>query len=238
MARRTGTGTTRSARTNPSLSRERILAAAVELADEAGIEALSMRRLGQRLGVDPMSLYYHVGDKDDLLDGLAESVVAEIAPATAEAETDTGRTEADWQPTLRRTILAARSTMLRHPWAAGVIESRATPGAATMRHMEVVLATLRRGGFSVDLAHHALHVLGSRVLGFSQDLFDDRGADEPDPDEAARMARSWATAFPNIAELAMAVRHDGGLGGCDDDEEFRFGLDLILDGLERHRAPT
>jgi len=231
MARRTGTGTTRATRATPSLSRERILAAAMELADQDGIDALSMRRLGQRLGVDPMSLYYHVGDKDDLLGGLAETVVAESTPPA-------GGDDADWRTTLRATILAARSTMLRHPWAAGVIESRATPGPATMRHMEVVLATLRRGGFSVDLAHHALHVLGSRVLGFSQDLFDDRGAGDADPDEAARMARAWAEAFPNIAELAMAVRHDGGLGGCDDDVEFRFGLDLILDGLEGRRAAS
>ena len=157
-----------------------------------------MRRLGQRLGVDPMSLDYHVGDKDDLLYGLAESVVAEIAPATAEAGTDTGAgSEADWQPTLRRTILAARSTMLRHPWAAGgdrvASDARRRDHAATWRWSS---PRSRRGGFSVDLAHHALHVLGSRVLGFSQDLFDDRGADEPDPEEAARMARSWATRLP------------------------------------------
>jgi len=229
MARRTGTGTTRGTRTTPSLDRERILAVAVELADEDGIDALSMRRLGQRLGVDPMSLYYHVGDKDDLLDGLGDTVVGEI-------ERPSGEHAGDWRASLRETILAARSTMLRHPWAAGVIESRATPGPATMRHMELVLATLRAGGFSLGLAHHALHVLGSRVLGFSQDLFDDRGASDPPPDEAARMARAWAEAFPNIAELAIAVRHDGGLGGCDDDVEFRFGLDLILDGLERRRV--
>ena len=227
MPRRTAIGTPRPARTQGALSRDRILAVAVELADEGGIATLSMRRLAQRLGVDPMSLYNHVRDKEDLLDGLAETIVGEIeAPPVTD----------DWRSTLAATILAARSTMLRHPWAAGVIESRATPGPATMRHMEVVLRTLRDGGFSVDLAHHALHVLGSRVLGFSQDLFDDRAADEPDPDEAARMARAWATAFPSIAELAMAVRHDGGLGGCDDDVEFRFGLDLILDGLEERRT--
>jgi AcrR family transcriptional regulator len=226
MPRRAATGTPRPARTQRALSRERILAVAVELADEDGLETLSMRRLGQRLGVDPMSLYNHVRDKEDLLDGLGEAIVGEIdAPPAA----------ADWRGTLRATILAARATMLRHPWAAAVIESRVTPGPATMRHMERVLRTLRDGGFSVDLAHHALHVLGSRVLGFSQDLFDDRAADEPDPEEAARMARTWATAFPAIAELAMAVRHDGGLGGCDDDVEFAFGLDLILDGLEQRR---
>ena len=125
--------------------------------------------------------------------------------------------------------------MLRHPWAAAVIESRETPGPATMRHMEVVLADLRRGGFTIDLAHHGLHVLGSRVFGFSQDLFDDH--ERPNPDTQARQpSRATGRGVPNIAELAMAVRHEGGLGGCDDDEEFRFGLDLILDGLERRRA--
>jgi AcrR family transcriptional regulator len=197
------------------------------LADTDGIDGLSMRKLGGVRGVDPMSLYNHVRDKDDLFDGIADAIVGEIRPTTDGA---------DWKSSLRATVLAARDTMLRHPWAAGVLESRVTPGPATMRYMEAVLGTLRDGGFSIDLAHHGLHVMGSRIFGFSQDLFDDKSEPVPDPAALSAMSAAMAQDYPNIAELALAVRHEGGLGGCDDDVEFRFGLDLILDGLERLRA--
>jgi AcrR family transcriptional regulator len=226
MPRRTATAERRTPRIAPTLSRDKIVATAIDLADAEGIDGLSMRKLGQALGVDPMSLYNHVRDKDDLLDGVADAIVAEIRPTTDAAS---------WKSSLRETVLAARRTMLRHPWAAAVLESRDTPGPATMRYMEVVLGTLRAGGFSIDLAHHGLHVLGSRIFGFSQDLFDDKAEPIPDQDALATMAESMAANFPNIAELAMAVRHEGGLGGCDDDVEFEFGIDLILDGLERLR---
>jgi hypothetical protein len=102
--------------------------------------------------------------------------------------------------------------------------------------MERALGILRDGGFSLDLAHHAMHVLGSRIFGFSQDLYDDSAASMVDPAQAALLASQMAGAYPNIAELAIAVSHEGGLGGCDDDVEFAFGLDLVLDGLERLRA--
>ena len=225
MPRRTATRTRRPARVQPNLTRDRITAVAVEIADRDGIESLSMRKLGQTLGVDPMSLYNHVRDKDDLLDAMADAVVGEI---------DIPSDDRDWMTSLRQVLLSARTAMLRHPWAAGVLESRVTPGPATMHHMEVVLGIVRRGGFSMDLAHHGLHVLGSRVFGFSQDLFDDKSEPVPDPDALQEIAAQMA-AYPNIAELALAVRHEGGLGGCDDDVEFRFGIDLILDGLERLR---
>ena len=105
-----------------------------------------------------------------------------------------------------------------------------------MRHMEAVLGTLRRGGFSIDLAHHGLHALGSRVFGFSQDLFDDKSEPVPDAEALTEISQDLAGDYPNIAELALAVRHEGGLGGCDDDVEFAFALDLILDGLDRLRG--
>jgi AcrR family transcriptional regulator len=209
------------------LSKERVLRTAVDLADRGGTEAVSMRKLGQELGVDAMSLYHHVKDKDDILDGIVDVIVGEI---------ELSPPGADWKTALRRQVIAARRVMLRHPWAPGVIESRNEPGPATMRYMEAVLANIRDGGFPLDLAHHAMHVLGSRVLGFNQDLFDDAAANRVEPEVAALMARQLAGTYPYIAELAVAVRHDGGLGGCDDDVEFAFGLDLILDGLERLRA--
>ena len=210
------------------LSRERVLVAAVDLADRGGLEAVSMRKLGLELGVEAMALYRHVRNKDDLLDGIVDAVVAEI---------DTRSIDGDWKATLRRRVLAARQVMLRHPWAPRVIEEQATAGPATLAYMESVLAIILDGGFSLDLAHHALHVLGSRVLGFNQDLFDDKNEAAPTPEMAAMIARSMAD-YPRISELARAVSHEGGLGGCDDDVEFAFGLDLILDGLERLRATS
>jgi AcrR family transcriptional regulator len=227
MARRTVVQERRRPRGAEPLSRERILEAAIDLADRDGIDSLSMRRLADALGVDPMSLYNHVRDKGDLLDGVADRVVAEIELP----EAATG----DWAATMRATILSARNAMLRHPWVAGVVASRVQPGPATMRYMDAVFGILLDGGFSIELSHHALHVLGSRVLGFTQDLWNDSPETRADPETQAIMARQLAAAFPRLGELAMAASHEGGLGGCDDDIEFAFGLDLILDGLERRR---
>ena len=210
----------------PTLTRARVVEAAIELADRAGIGAISMRKLGQELGVEAMSLYTHVEGKDDLLDGMADAVVAAIPNEPSAGS---------WKHELRRTILDARATLVRHPWAAGVIETRAEPGPATIGYMDRVAAIMLGGGFSADLAHHALHVLGSRVLGFSQDLFDDKA--EVDPEATATVARQLADAYPSVAAIAFAASHEGGLGGCDDDVEFAFGLDLILDGLERRSQP-
>jgi AcrR family transcriptional regulator len=207
------------------LNRARVLQAAVDLADRDGIDSVSMRRLGQHLGIEAMSLYTHIRGKGDLLDGMVDAVVGEI-PIDVEGP--------DWGTTLRRTILSARRVMLRHRWAARIIETRSTPGPSTLRYMEAVTGILLDGGFTVDLAHHAMHVLGSRVQGFSQDLYDDSGI--PDPEAAAVWAAQLASVYPNIGALAMAASHEGGIGGCDDDYEFAFGLDLMLDGLERRRV--
>jgi RNA polymerase-binding transcription factor DksA len=124
--------------------------------------------------------------------------------------------------------------MLSHPWAARVIETRAEPGPATISYMDAIAAILLDGGFNVELAHHGLHVLGSRVLGFNQDLFDDKSA--VDPDTAAAVAHELARLYPSVGAIALAASHEGGLGGCDDEVEFEFGLDLILEGLERERV--
>jgi len=209
------------------LSRDRVLHVAVELADRSGLEALSMRKLGRELGVEAMALYRHVRHKDDLLDGVVEAIVGEIEPS---------QPGDDWKQALRTQILGARAVMLRHPWARRVLEERGVGGPATLGYIESVLAILRAGGFSVDLAHHALHILGSRILGFNQDLFEDSTPDPatapPPGDDPIRSGR-MATVYPRITELATQVSHDGVLGACDDDFEFSFGLDLILDGLER-----
>ena len=207
------------------LTRERVVAAAIELADREGIEAVSMRRLAQELGIEAMSLYTHVRNKDDLLDGMVDAVISSI-PIKADG--------VDWKASLRQTVLAARSVVLRHPWAPHTIETRTTSGPAVPRYVDAVIGILREGGFSIEVAHHALHLLGSRLAGFTQDLFDD--SPDVDPEAASRFASEFGASLPYAAELAVAVTHEGALGGCDDDDEFEFGLDFILDGLDRLRA--
>jgi AcrR family transcriptional regulator len=209
------------------LSRERVLQAAVDLADRGGIEALSMRKLGQDLDVEAMALYRHVRNKDEILDGIVDVIVSEI---------DDPEPADDWQATLRQKVVAARQVMLRHPWAPRVLEERPSLGPAVLGYVDSVLGILLAGGFSLDLAHHALHVMSSRILGFNQDLFDDGGAADQTPDAAATFSRTMADRYPHLTELAMAASHEGGLGRCDDDVEFYFGLDLMLGGLERLRA--
>jgi AcrR family transcriptional regulator len=170
-----------------------------------------------------MALYRHVRNKDDLLDGLVEVIVGQI-----ERPEPTG----DWKATLRAKAIAARRVMLGHPWARQVLEDRGTAGQAALAHIESVLATLRDGGFSIELAHHALHVLSSRIFGFSQDLFEEGTPTNPTPEQVAAQLRILAP-YPRVIELAQAASHEGVLGPCDDDVEFAFGLDLVLDGLEK-----
>ncbi len=219
-------------RANPRLSQESIVSAAVALADRDGLPGLTMRRLAEHLGVDAMSIYYHLRDKNTLLAAMADAVAAEIA-VTAEIAIGQEEPSGPWTERLRALIMQARRTMLRHPWAARVLEARDTPTPAVLLHIERVLSVMRAGGCSVDLCHHAIHLFGSRLFGFSQDLFDD-SADAPPPSE--EQAKEWIATMPHVAELAGAVSHTGALGGCDDDTEFAFALDLLLDGLERRRA--
>lgn len=213
------------------LSRERVLSAAVALADEEGIDAVSMRKLADRLGVKAMSLYNHVANKEDILDGMVDAVIGEIESALGGFELP-GKEES-WKPALRGRILTAREVMLRHPWMPGVLENRAV-SLTVIRYFDSLIGILRQGGFTYDLIHHAAHALGSRALGFSQELFEESGDDEAD--EA--MLRQVADQIPYIIEMMMEVKHDdpdSTLGWCDDQTEFLFALDLILDGLERLR---
>ncbi|MFJ7133946.1 zinc-binding dehydrogenase [Streptomyces fungicidicus] len=164
-------------RTRTPLSRQRVLSAAVALADEGGVDALSMRKLAQELGVVPMALYKHVAHKNELLDGMIDVLVGEIDPPVADT---------DWKTAVRLRVLSARRMLLRHPWASGIIEARmkarAAPTPAVLAYLDSMIGILRAGGFSVGLVHHAMHVMGSRLLGFSQELFDDAPGREPDPD--------------------------------------------------------
>jgi AcrR family transcriptional regulator len=215
------------ARAREPLTKERILRAAVALADEGGVESLSMRRLAQDLGVVPMALYKHVANKDEMLDGIVDVVVGEIDPPLGGA---------DWKTAMRERILSARRALLRHPWASRVIETRTDPTPMVIGYMDSMIGILRGGGFSIDLTHHAMHAMGSRALGFSQELFDD-SPDDPPQIQAIAM-QQMAEQFPNISEMVAAISHDEGsvVGlGCDDQFEFEFALDLMLDGLGRLR---
>ena len=206
----------------PQLTRQRVMTVAIELADRDGIDSISMRKLAQELGVEAMSLYTHVRNKEDLLDGMVDAVIGQI-PISADG--------AGWKASLRQMALAARSVILRHPWAARTIETRSAPGPAALRYVNAVIGIFREGGFSIAQAHHGLHILGSRALGFTQDLFDDSG--DLDPETAAGLADALGATHPYVVEMALAVTHSGALGPCDDDAEFEFALDLILDGLAR-----
>src|SRR5215469_17529781 len=206
------------------LTRQQVVMAAIELADRDGIDSISMRRLAQELGIEAMSLYTHVRIKEDLLDGIADAVIGAI-PVDAVA--------ADWRTSLRQMALGARGVMLRHPWAPRAIETRTAPGPAALAYVNAVLGILREGGFSVAQAHSALHLLGSRMFGFTRELFAESAA--AGPEAAPSLPAGFAAAFPYAAEMAVAVSHGGALGPCDDDVEFTSGLGFILNGLGRLR---
>nr|WP_199702767.1 TetR/AcrR family transcriptional regulator C-terminal domain-containing protein [Jiangella rhizosphaerae] len=213
------------------LSRDRVLRAAVRLADEGGIGALTMRRLADELGAEAMSLYYHVANKDEVLDGIADVVAREINEVVDAL--DLPSAGAQWKSAVRRRILAAREVLLRHPWAPAVLETRAAMSPEILRYHDRLLGLMRDGGFSYDLGHHALHALGSRALGFSQELFDPGDGSGP-PEELA----GYADRLPHLLGMLSEIAHDdpdSTLGWCDDQAEFEFGLDLILDGLDRLR---
>jgi len=209
------------------LSKDRVLRAAVALADGSGIESLSMRNLAEELGVVPMALYKHVANKEQLLDGMIDVVVGEIDPPLHGT---------DWKSTVRQRILSARQALLRHPWAPRVIESKKNPTPVVLEYMDSMIGIFRAGGFSVNLTHHVMHTIGSRVLGFTQELFNDSRTVDPEMQEV--MLREMGPKFPNVLAIAMAASHEGEsvVGqGCDDQFEFEFALDLLLDGFERLR---
>ena len=205
------------------LTRERVLAAAIDLADRDGIASLSMRKLAQELGVEAMSLYHHVANKDAILDGLIDLVFGEI---------DLPVGEADWKAAMRRRAISAREVLRRHPWATGLMESRSTPGPATLRHHDAVLGILRNAGFPLELAAHAYSLLDSYIYGFA---LQETSLPFNTPEETAEVAQAMmaefpADAYPHLTEIAVEHVLQPGYSYAS---EYLFGLDLILDGLER-----
>ncbi len=212
-------------RTRPraSLSRERVLSAAVALADQSGIASLSMRNLGGAVGVEAMSLYNHVANKDELLDGMVDVVFAEIAlPASG----------TDWKSAMRERAESARHALARHPWAIALMSTRTSPGPATLRHHNAVLGSLRGAGFSIEMTAHAFSVLDAYIYGFAlQEAtlpLADLGQETAEVAETPT-ARPSSDAYPHLTEFSIEhVLKPGYTFG----NEFGFGLDLILDGLE------
>lgn len=208
------------------LSREKVLRAAVALADGDGIESLTMRKLGEKLGIEAMSLYNHVANKSDLLDGMIDIVFSEIDLPS----------EGGWLAIMRTRAISARAALLRHPWAIGLMESRTTPGPATLHHHDAVIGTLRAAGFTMELIAHAFSALDSYIYGFAmqQQNLPLGSGEETAKLAQAIMARFASGEYPNLT--ALAVEHVM-QPGYDYGDEFTFGLDLLLDGLDRaHRA--
>lgn len=207
------------------LTRERVLREALRIADEQGIEALSMRRLGQVLGVEAMSLYKHVTDKEDLLDGIADLVMAEFESPVADP---------DWRAGIRRSAISAHGALRRHPWAGPVIESRLRPGPARLRYLDAVIGVLRAADFSLPMVANAFMTLDSHIYGFAMQEQSMPLAPEEAPQVAALLARTLFAEYPNV--FAMAELAATGSDAVPVD--FEFGLDLILDGLERLRGAS
>jgi AcrR family transcriptional regulator len=204
------------------LSRDRVLRAAMAVADEGGLPGLTIRSLAERLGAKPMSLYHHVANKDEILDGLVDLVFAEI---------ELPEPTADWRAQMTRRARSAVEVLRRHPWSIGLLESRTSPGPATLRHHDATIAALRAGGFSIVQTAHAYAVLDAYTYGFAVQL---SSLPFEGPDGAAGVAEPFMAAmageYPHLAEFAEqhALRP-----GYDFADEFDFGLALVLDGLER-----
>lgn len=215
------------------LSRDRLLAAAVEIADAEGVGAVTMRRVSAAVGVEAMSLYHHLPGKEALLDGLVDTVGAEVAEQIRVVEEAEGSLE--WAATLRRRFLTARTVMLRHPWAPGLIGSRTSIPPSAYAIYENLLATMIGAGFSYHLAHRALHSFGSMPLGFVQELFNPAAGADADEMPEAELA-AMAEVLPHLTAMVAAELHDNNddvLGWCDSQAEFEFTLDLLLDGFAR-----
>jgi AcrR family transcriptional regulator len=211
------------ARRRKPLSRDQVLRAAMLLADEGGLESVSMRKLGQMLRVEAMSLYKHVANKDDILDGIADLVMADF-------EVPSG--DVDWKTAIRRSATSAHQVLLRHPWAGRLIESRPNGGPARLRYVDAVIGVLSAAGFTMPRVIRAIMVLDSYTYGFAlQEL-----AWSFDPDKAPEVAAALAQGlpagdYPNLRAMAEMVTTTAGAASVD----FEFGLDLILDGLQRLR---
>ncbi len=210
------------------LTRDRVVRGAMAVADAGGLGSLTIRSLAQELGVRPMSLYHHVANKDEILDAVVDVVFGEIESPEVD--------DPDWRAALRRSAVSTRRVLARHSWAIPLMESRTRPGPANLRHHDAMIGVLRRGGFTIQLAAHAYALLDSYVYGFALQeaaLPFDAGT-APEVTEAI-LAEFPLAGYPHLAEMA---RDHVLQPGYDFGAEFDFGLDLVLDGLDRARRGT
>jgi AcrR family transcriptional regulator len=209
------------------LTRERVLHAALELADAGGFHSLSMRKVAAKLGVEAMSLYNHVANKEDIVDGLVDIVFGEIDVATPGS--------VDWRTAMRRRAISVREALNRHRWAVGLMEGRMNPGPANAHNHNAVMGCLREGGFAFREAVHAYSVMDAYIYGFA---LQEKGLPFDAPEETAQVMRQQRENFPSMDEYPYLVETAMELekAGYDHEVEFLFGLDLILDGIERFRA--
>ena len=214
-----------SAKPRQRLTRERVLAAAMIRADAGGLETLTMRTLADLLGVAPMALYRHVANKDDLIDGMVDVVFSEIGVPPGGG---------DWKLSMRKRAVAVRDALTRHPWAVGLMEARRTPGPANLRHHDAVLGRLRAAGFDVAMTAHAYSLLDSYIYGFALTKINLPFEPATAGDVAETMLEPFpVNEYPNMVEfLSEHVMQ----AGYDYGDEFEYGLDLILDGLEAARS--
>ena len=205
----------------PPLTRDRVLDAAIDLADAEGLGAVSMRRLGQALGVEAMSLYKHVADKDAILDGMAGRISARFEPPVLDD---------DWRGSLRRSLIGAHAVLLEHPWASALLESRLDPGPERLAYLDAVLAVLRGAGFSMPLIAQAFMALDAHLYGFTLQIQSFPFDAETGPDVAAAMVEHLPPdRYPNLIDMGRMVA----AGPKAMPVDYEFGLDLLLDGLER-----
>lgn len=209
----------------PRLNRERVLQAGIALADEAGIEALSMRKLGEQLAVEAMSLYKHVANKDDLLDGMVDDVFAEI---------DKAADDRNWRATMRRRAVSVRQVLKRHPWALPLMQSRTNPGPSTLSNLDSLIGVLRGAGFSIVLTAHALSVIDAYIYGFA---IQEKALPFDTEERSTEVVQQILVAMPvgEWPHLVEFSREHVLKPGYDYGQEFEWGLDLVLDGLERAR---
>lgn len=204
------------------LSRDRILVTATEIADERGVAAVTMREVGSRLGVEAMSLYNHVANKDDILDGMVDRVVGQLdIPADAD----------DWRDAMRRRAISARDVFSRHPWVPALLDSRESSGPTRLRYLDSILGALVRAGFSIDGAQRAFSLLDSYIYGFGMQQVNFSAADGASTEEMAEAILAYIPAeeYPYLHRMASHAMEVG----YDADADFEFGLEIILDGLKR-----
>ena len=206
-------------------TRTQLVRAAIDLADQGGIESLSMRKLSHHLGGAPMSLYNHVSNKEDLLDAMIDALFSQIELPAGE----------HWKTTMQQRAISIRTAMTRHPWAIGLMESRRTPGPATLRHHDAVIGCLRDAGFPIQLAAHAFAALDSYIYGFA---LQERSLAFGTPEETSDLAKAFLRQFPtkDYPRLAELTLEHVLQPGYDYGDEYEFGLGLILDGLEKNLA--